>query len=92
MSSVTHEPGSITGQASLSFTGKAQVPKRLRLISLGVAACRTQVMGVERPRRVEVRLSPGSVSFRCAFHHLALRHPRPQAAPPCPAIVENRGG
>ena len=56
MSSVTHEPGSITGQASLSFTGKAQVPKRLRLISLGVAACQIQVMGVERPRRVEVRL------------------------------------
>ena len=34
MRSITHEPGSMTGYASLSFTGKTAVSKRFRLISL----------------------------------------------------------
>jgi hypothetical protein len=30
--SITHEPGSMIGQASLSLVGRAAVPKRFRLI------------------------------------------------------------
>ena len=42
--SITHDPGSMTGYASLSLSGNAEVSKRLRLISLvcpRLAAART---------------------------------------------------
>ena len=43
---------------------------------------------LQSPARALVPLQP---KVLIAFQHVALRHPRPQAAPPRPAIVDHRG-